>query len=203
MGLLRYIGRRIIFLFFLIIGVSLMVFLISHTVPSDPVVANLSQRNLDNPEMVAVFRAKWGLDKPLHQQYFIYVGNLLRGDLGTSIRTQRPVLKDLKKSFPATIELAIFSMFVAILFGMLFGVISAIKRNSVTDQAVRAVSVIGVSVPSFWFGLMLLLIFYSWLGWAPGPGRLSPSLSAPPSVTGLYVRICPTLQHISRRILKF
>ncbi len=187
MGLLRYIGRRIIFLFFLIIGVSLMVFLISHTVPSDPVVANLSQRNLDNPEMVAVFRAKWGLDKPLHQQYFIYVGNLLRGDLGTSIRTQRPVLKDLKKSFPATIELAIFSMFVAILFGMLFGVISAIKRNSVTDQAVRAVSVIGVSVPSFWFGLMLLLIFYSWLGWAPGPGRLSPSLSAPPSVTGLYV----------------
>lgn len=164
-----------------------MVFLISHTVPSDPVVANLSQRNLDNPEMVAAFRAKWGLDKPLYQQYLVYVGNLLQGDMGISIRTQRPVLNDLKKYFPATVELAVFSMLIAILFGMLFGIISAVKRNSPADQAVRAISVLGVSIPSFWFGLMLLLIFYSWLGWTPGPGRLSPNLSAPSPITRMYV----------------
>lgn len=164
-----------------------MVFLISHTVPSDPVVANLSQRNLDDPVMVAAFRAKWGLDKPLYQQYFMYLGALFQGDMGTSIRTQRPVLDDLKKCYPATIELAVFSMIIAVIFGILFGIVSAIKRNSAVDQLVRAVSVVGVSVPSFWFGLMLLLIFYSWLGWAPGPGRLSPALSAPPDVTGLYI----------------
>ena len=185
--MLLYIGRRIVFLFFLVIGVSLMVFFISHTVPSDPVVANLSQRNLDNPEMVAAFRAKWGLDKPLYQQYFMYLGNLFHGDMGTSIRTQRPVLADLKKCFPATIELAVFSMFIAVVFGLLFGVISAVKRNTFVDQLVRGISVVGVSVPSFWFGLVLLLIFYAGLGWAPGPGRLSPMLSAPPTVTGLYV----------------
>ena len=185
--LLKYIGRRLIFLVILIIGATLMVFLISHTVPSDPVVANLSQRNLDDPEMVAAFRAKWGLDKPLYHQYLVYLGNLAHGDMGMSIRTQRPVLDDLKKCYPATVELALFSMVIAVMFGILFGVISAIKRNSAADQAVRAVSIVGVSVPSFWFGLMLLLIFYSWLGWAPGPGRLSPSLSAPPDVSGLYV----------------
>ena len=163
-----------------------MVFLISHTVPSDPVVANLSQRNLDNPEMVAAFRAKWGLDKPFHQQYLTYLGNLMRGDLGVSIRTQRPVAADLGKSFPATIELALFSMILAVAFGLLFGIVSAIKRNSAVDQAVRAISIVGVSVPSFWFGLMLLMIFYAWIGWAPGPGRLGPMFSAPAAVTGMY-----------------
>ena len=163
-----------------------MVFLISHTVPSDPVVANLSQRNLDNPEMVAAFRAKWGLDRPFYRQYLTYLGNLARGDLGVSIRTQRPVAADLRKSFPATIELALFSMILAVAFGLLFGIVSAIKRNSAVDQTVRALSIVGVSVPSFWFGLMLLMVFYAWIGWAPGPGRLSPMFSAPAAVTGMY-----------------
>jgi peptide/nickel transport system permease protein len=187
MGALIYIGRRIAYIFVMIVGVSLLVFLISHTVPSDPVVANLSQRNMGNPKMVAEFRAKWGLDQPLYRQYLIYLNNLLHGDMGVSIRTQRPVLDDLKKAFPATVELAVFSMLIAIFFGLLFGIISAVKRNSALDQIVRAVSVMGVSVPSFWFGLMMLLIFYAWLGWAPGPGRLSPLLSPPPGVTGSYL----------------
>ena len=187
MNVLLYALRRVVNIFFLIIGVSLVVFLITHTVPSDPVVANLSQRNMSNPKMVADFREKWGLDKPVHVQYFVYLGNLLKGDLGISIRTQRPVMDDLKQSFPATLELAVFAMIIAVIFGMLFGIISAIRRNSLCDHAVRAVSVIGVSVPSFWFGLMMLLVFYAWLGWAPGPGRISPLLSPPPNVTGMYV----------------
>ncbi|SHI28311.1 ABC transporter permease [Desulfosporosinus lacus] len=187
MGLLKYTARRLVFLAFLVIGVSLVVFVISHSVPSDPVLANLSQRNIDNQEMVDSFKAKWGLDKPMYTQYFIYVGNLVKGDMGTSIRTQRPVMDDLKKYFPATIELAIFSIIIAVFFGMLFGIISAIKRNSAIDQIIRGISVVGVSVPSFWLGLMFLLLFYVNLGIAPGPGRISPYLAPPAAVTNLYV----------------
>lgn len=107
----------------LLFGVSLMVFLISHLVPSDPVGANLSATAQNNPEVVAAFKAKWGLDKPLVQQYFIYVGNLLKGDMGNSIRTGRPVLEDLLQYFPATVELSVFAMLIAIVLGILFGVI--------------------------------------------------------------------------------
>jgi peptide/nickel transport system permease protein len=169
------------------IGISLVVFLLSHAVPSDPVVANLSQRNLDNAEMVAEFRAKWGLDQPLHKQYLTYLKNLLRGDLGVSLRTQRPVLDDLLRYFPATIELAVFGMIFAVFFGMIFGIISAIKRNTLTEQILRGVSIFGVSVPSFWLALILLFVFYLSLGIAPGPGRVSSRISPPAHITGFFV----------------
>jgi len=187
LDLSRYVLRRLLFLVFLIIGVSLVVFIISHTVPSDPVLANLSQRNIDNEELVAAFKAKWGLDKPLYMQYLIYLGNLLKGDMGISIRTQRPVLQDLKMYYPATFELSMFSMGIAITLGIISGVISAIRRNTAVDQVIRGISVFGVSVPNFWLGLMCLMLFYVTLGIAPGPGRLSPYLSPPPAVTKLYV----------------
>jgi peptide/nickel transport system permease protein len=169
------------------IGISLVVFLLSHAVPSDPVVANLSQRNLDNAEMVAEFRAKWGLDQPLYKQYLTYLKNLLQGNLGVSIRTQRPVLDDLLRYFPATIELAVFGMVFAVFFGMIFGVISAIKRNTITEQVLRGVSIFGVSVPSFWLALILLFVFYLVLGIAPGPGRVSSRISPPPHTTGFFI----------------
>ncbi len=186
MDMLRYIGRRLIFIFFLMIGISMLVFWIANQVPSDPVVANLSQRNLDNEEMVAAFREKWGLDQPLYRQYLTYVGNLLQGDMGLSIRTQRPVLDDLRQYFPATIELAVTGIIFAVVFGMLFGIISAIKRNKIIDQILRGVSVFGVSVPAFWLALIMLFIFYLNLEIAPGPGRLSPYATAPITVTGFY-----------------
>jgi peptide/nickel transport system permease protein len=175
-----------LFLFFLMIGITLTVFLLSHAVPSDPVVANLSQRNLANEELVAAFRAKWGLDQPLYRQYLTYLGNLLRGDLGQSIRTQRPVFDDLARYFPATVELACFGILFAVVFGMAFGVISAIKRNTLTDHILRGVSVFGVSVPSFWLALIMLFIFYLGLGIAPGPGRISARIAAPPFRTGFF-----------------
>ncbi len=186
MDMLRYIGRRLVFIFFLMIGISMLVFWIANQVPSDPVVANLSQRNLDNEEMVAAFREKWGLDQPLYRQYLTYVGNLLQGDMGLSIRTQRPVLDDLRQYFPATIELAVTGIIFAVIFGMLFGIISAIKRNKIIDQILRGVSVFGVSVPAFWLALIMLFIFYLNLEIAPGPGRLSPYATAPTTVTGFY-----------------
>ncbi|MDR1070461.1 MAG: ABC transporter permease [Gracilibacteraceae bacterium] len=182
----RYILRRLIFLVFLMVGVTIVVFLLSHAVPSDPVVANLSQRNLGNPEMVAAFRAKWGLDQPLYRQYFTYMSNLVQGDLGLSIRTQRPVAADLARYFPATIELAAFGILFATLFGVLFGVISAIRRNTFADHLLRGVSVFGVSVPSFWLALIMLFIFYLGFGVAPGPGRISPRVSPPETWSGLY-----------------
>ena len=187
MGLVKFILRRMLFLGFLIIGVSLIVFVISHTVPSDPVLANLSQRNMDNVEMVTAYKAKWGLDKPLYAQYFIYLGALAKGDLGTSIRTQRPVATDLAQYFPATVELAVFAIILAVIFGIAFGILSAIKRNTATDRLIRAGSVLGASVPSFWLALMVLLLFYVVLGIAPGPGRLGARFPAPHGATGLFV----------------
>jgi len=186
-NLSRYLLRRFVLLIFLILGVSLLVFLISHLVPADPVMAFVSQRNISDPEVVAAFKAKWGLDKPLYQQYLIYLNNLLHGDLGTSIRTHRPVLTDLSEYFPATVELATFATLIAVIFGMVFGVISATMRNSLIDQFLRAVSVLGVSAPSFWVALVFLYVFYFRLGIAAGPGRLSAKIAAPSAITHLYV----------------
>ena len=113
--------------------------------------------------------------------------NILRGDMGVSIRTSRPVMDDLKLYYPATLELAFAGILFAVVFGMIFGVISAIKRNTVTDQLVRSVSVFGVSVPSFWLALLMLNLFYVKLGWFPGPGRLSPNLVPPTVRTNLLL----------------
>ena len=187
MTILRYLLRRLVLLVFLILGVSLLVFLISHLVPADPVVAFISQRNISDPEIVAAFKAKWGLDLPLYQQYLIYLKNLLHGDLGISIRTHRPVLADLGEYFPATIELAVFATIVAVIFGLAFGIISATMRNSFVDQFLRAISVLGVSAPSFWVALVFLYLFYFRLGIAAGPGRLSARVAAPQAITHLYV----------------
>jgi len=120
-------------------------------------------------------------------QYFYYIRNLLSFDLGTSIRTNTPILQELGRCYPATIELALFSIVIASVFGILFGIISAVKPNSIIDQIVRAISVTGVSIPSFWFALLVMYFLYYKLGWFPGPGRLSVMFSAPEHVTGLYV----------------
>ena len=187
MDTLKFIIKRIFYLLILLLGVATIVFVLTRLVPTDPVAANLSQRNLNNEEMVNAFRAKWGLDKPVWQQYLIYLKGLLQLDFGTSIRTGKPVLFELKRCFPATLELSIFAIIFASVVGILFGVISALKRNSVIDQIVRGVSVAGVSVPTFWLALLLLYLFYYKLGIAPGTGRISSYFKPPETVTGLYV----------------
>ncbi len=184
---LKFIGKRLIYLVVMLLGVATLVFILTKMIPGDPTVANLSQRALNDPEIVAAFRAKYGLDKPIIVQYFMYIGNLLHLDLGTSIRTNNAVLAELMRCYPATIELAVFAIIIAAVFGILFGVISAVKRNSIIDQVVRALSVTGVSLPSFWFALLVLYFFYYKLKIMPGPGRLANAFSAPANVTGLYV----------------
>ena len=187
MDTMKFICKRLLYLLVMLFGVATLVFILTKCIPGDPVTANLSQRALNDPEVVAAYRAKYGLDKPYIVQYFLYIRNLLQFDLGTSIRTNNPVLSELGRCFPATIELALFSIIIAAFFGILFGVISAIKRNSVIDQIVRAISVTGVSIPSFWFALLVLFFLYYKLGIFPGPGRMSIMFSAPARVTGLYV----------------
>ncbi len=184
---LKFIGKRLVYLVIMLFGVATLVFILTKLVPGNPVTANLSQRALSDPDIVAAYEAKYGLDQPIIVQYFLYIKNLLHLDLGTSIRTNNPVLSELARCYPATIELALFAIILAAIFGILFGIISAMKRNSIADQAVRAISVTGVSVPSFWFALLVLYFFYYKLGIFPGPGRLSSGFAAPETVTGLYV----------------
>lgn len=184
---LKFIGKRLIYLFIMLLGVATLVFILTKMIPGDPVTANLSQRALSDPEIVAAYKAKHGLDQPIYVQYVLYIKNLFHLDLGTSIRTNTAVLDELARCYPATIELALFAIVVAAIFGILFGIISAIRRNSVIDQAVRAISVTGVSIPSFWFALLVLFVFYYKLNILPGPGRLSTMFSAPETVTGMYV----------------
>jgi peptide/nickel transport system permease protein len=137
---------------------------------------------------VATFRAQWGLDKPLWQQYVIYIANLVRGDMGTSIRTHRAVVDDLRQFLPASAELALGATLYGIIVGIPFGVISAIKQDKLIDHVVRVISLIGVSAPVFWLALMGLYVFYFRLGVLPGPGRLPAGmvLDISESITGFY-----------------
>ncbi|MBR5229166.1 MAG: ABC transporter permease [Firmicutes bacterium] len=187
MDTLKFVAKRLLYLIVMLLGVATLVFFITKALPGDGTAANLSQRALSDPEVVAAYKAKHGLDKPIIVQYFLYIKHLLCLDLGTSIRTNTPILGELARCFPATIELACFAIVIATVFGILFGIISAIRRNSIADQAVRAISVTGVSIPSFWLALLVLFIFYYKLGIFPGPGRLSVIFSPPPTITGMYV----------------
>jgi len=182
----RFIIRRLLLLIPLLIGVTLVAFVISRWVPSDPVNAALGQNAVGDEELVAAFRKKWGLDKPPYIQYITYVTKLVQGDMGISIATHRPVIDDLGRYLPATIELGTVAMIMAVLVGVPFGIISAIRRNSFLDQVSRVISLIGVSAPVFWLALVGLYIFYGELGWLPGPGRLAIGVDPPPSVTNLY-----------------
>ena len=152
----KFIGKRLIYLVIMLFGVATLVFILTKLIPGDPVTANLSQRALNDPQIIAAYKAKHGLDQPVIVQYVLYLKNLLQFDLGTSIRTNNPVLSELARCYPATIELALLSIILATVFGILFGIISAVKPNSIIDQIVRAISVTGVSIPSFWFALLVL-----------------------------------------------
>ena len=119
---LKFIGKRLVYLVVMLFGVATLVFILTKMIPGDPTVANLSQRALNDPEIVAAYRAKYGLDQPLPVQYILYMKNLLQFDLGTSMRTNKPVLSELARCYPATIELALFAIVIAAILGVLFGI---------------------------------------------------------------------------------
>lgn len=186
MPLQLYILRRIIFVIPVLLGITLMSFLIANAVPADPINANLSQRAMSDPAIVAAFRAEWGLDKPLPEQYVTYLTNLLQGNLGRSIKTRQSVADDIGRYMPATIELATFGAVIGVALGITTGMVSAVWRNTWWDAAARTLSLIGVSVPVFVLALLGLYVLHVNLRLTAGPGRLDFTMIPPPAVTGFY-----------------
>jgi peptide/nickel transport system permease protein len=182
--------RRLLGLLAVIFGVLVLTFAISHLIPTD--VARLVAGNQASDEMVAALRERMGLDHPWWLQFANYLSQLAQGDLGVSIRTQQPVLDELLALFPATVELAASSMLLTLFVALPLGLWSAVKRGSVLDQIVRTLSLIGISVPTFWAGLLFIQLFYGWLGWLPSGGRLDPTFAgALPIRTGLLLVDAP------------
>lgn len=149
-------------------GVTLITFLLTHVALGDPARAMMGQRA--DPEMVARIRAEYGLDKPLWSRYPLYMGKLLVGDLGYSYRQGRPVSHVVAERLPATVRLAIAAMMVAVILGIAAGTIAAMRHNTMWDLLMMTISLLGISVPVFWLGMMLILFFAVWLGWLPISG---------------------------------
>lgn len=181
----KFVLRNILHLFFVFLGVSIITFTISHLIPGDP--ARMLVGPHASQEVLEATRAQLGLDQPVLVQYQQYMTDLVKGDLGTSIRTQRPVSAELLKSFPATLELTLAAMFFAVFFGIILGVVAAVNRNKWIDHVSRVISLIGVSTPLFWSGVISLIVFYKIIPIFPASGRLDTFMSPPPDVTGLYV----------------
>ena len=166
----RYTITRFLTIVPVLVGISLIVFSFIHLIPGDPAVTMLGERA--TPQRVAEVRAQLGLDRPLSTQYLIYIGKILRGDFGASILRGDPVLRDLVRRFPATVELALSAILIAILIGVPMGIIAAVWRNSLFDALSRLVALTGVSMPIFWLGLMLAWFFGVMLRWLPTGFRL-------------------------------
>ncbi len=184
--LFRYVLRRLILAIPMMLGISLVLFLIYNIVQVDPLVMIVGERALDKPEIVDAAIRKWGLDRPIWEQYITYVLNMLRGDFGDSFLTKRPVVDDLVAFLPATAELALSSLAFATLMGIPLGILAGVKHRSRIDKSLWFVSLLNASLPPFWTGLIFLTIFYFYLGVAPGPGRLDPRMTAPERITGLF-----------------
>lgn len=179
-----YIVKRLLWSVPTLFGVSLLVFLMVHLSPGDPAITLLGDHA--NKESVEKLREEMGLNKPLYEQYFIFVSKAVKGDFGNSMKTKQPVLDEFKERFPATVELATVAMILAIILGVGAGIISAIKRYSVFDYSAMFVALAGVSMPVFWLGLVMIYFFSVKLGWLPVSGRLGYEFYVD-DVTGFYL----------------
>lgn len=187
MNIYTFTVRRLLLLIPVLVGITLVAFVVSHAVPADPVISNLGQRAQDDPSIVGRYRHQWGLDQPLPIQYGIYVRNLLHGDLGVSITSRQPVTTDLRQYFPATLELSTAATLFSLIIGIPLGVLAAVRRNRPADHISRVISLIGISTPVFWLGLLALILFYYHLGWFPGSGQIDVGIQTPHTITGMLV----------------
>lgn len=185
MSIMNTIRRRLAFLLLVVFGVSLVTFVISHMIPGNP--AELIAGDKAPKELVEKISREMGLDRPIMEQYFTYIANLAKGDLGTSIRTQRPVLNDIVVFFPATLELAFAALSISVVFGIPLGIVSALRKDRIIDHIGHAVSVTGISTPAFWLGLLFIYVFYGKLGLFPASGRIDSAIAPPQHITGLYL----------------
>jgi peptide/nickel transport system permease protein len=178
-----YILRRLTLVIPTLIGVSILTFALSRVVPGDP--ARLAAGAQATPEMYAQIRQEFGLDDPLPVQYWNYITGIVQGDWGRSILSRRPVIDDLRVYWPATFELVVVAMTIAVIIGVPLGVLAAMRADRPTDQISRLVALLGVSLPAFWLAILFQLFFALRLGWFPVSGRLSGD--APSTITGLYL----------------
>jgi peptide/nickel transport system permease protein len=186
-GVGRYILARLALTVPMLLILLTVVFLILRVIPGDPCLAMLGGRNV-GPEQIESCRKGLGVDRPLHVQYLAYLGSIVRGDLGQSIRTGLPVSVELLERFPATFELAIAGMVIATLVGMATGIYAATHSDRPADHAIRLFNIASFAMPIFWIGLMLLIVFAVRLRWLPVGGRLDPVAGAVfEPVTRLYL----------------
>ena len=172
--MLRFILMRFGHLVPTFVGVTLVAFGFIRLIPGDPIEVMVGERGIP-PERHKQLLEQLGFDRPLWEQYLFYLGDLLQGDLGNSIVTKRPVLEEFLTLFPATVELSFCAMLLAILLGLPFGILAGVKRGSALDHGVMTVSLTGFSMPIFWWGLLLIMVFSGrdMLGWTPVSGRIS------------------------------
>jgi peptide/nickel transport system permease protein len=168
--LARAIGRFAAVVVLTLLGLLAVTFFIGRVIPVDPVLAIVGDRAPEH--VIERTREELGLNKPLWTQFAIYVRKAVTGDFGTSVLSSNPVMEDIKRVFPATLELATLGTLIGAVVGIPLGVFAAVRRGSLADQVVRIVGLVGYSVPIFWLGLMALVLFYARLGWVAGPGRI-------------------------------
>lgn len=183
--MLTFAFRKLLTLIGTMIGIAALTFLITNVAPGDP--ARLVAGPNATEDMVATIRTEYGLDKSLPEQFVVYMGDLARGDLGTSIVTTRPVLEEVMRYAPATLELVFVAMFLGIIVGVPLGMLSAVYKDGPLDHVTRIFSISGVAIPAFWCGILLQLLFAVDLGWLPVSGRLPLVTRPPEAYTGLLL----------------
>jgi peptide/nickel transport system permease protein len=166
----RSVGSFLVVIVLTYLGLLAVTFFIGRVMPIDPVLAIVGDRA--SGELVARVREEMGFNKPLWEQFYIYIGKALQGDFGTSVLTSNPVMQDIRRAFPATLELATLGILIGVVCGVPMGVWAAVRQGRWVDQLVRVLGLVGYSVPIFWLGLMGLVLFYAKLDWVGGPGRL-------------------------------
>ena len=196
--MLTYLLRRILIAVPTLLGVVLLVFLMVRLAPGDPAI--LLAGEFATPETLEAIRTRYGLDRPLPEQFALYLGALLQGDLGESARSRRPVLEELKTYFPNTVVLATAAILVALATGIPLGILAALRQGSWLDLGVMVLALLGVSMPVFWFGLLAILIFSVELGWFPVAGKGTLAHLVLPAVT-LGVNATALLARMTRGTL--
>ena len=176
--------RRLVALVPLLLGITIVLFFLTHLLPADPVRIALGADA--SVEQVQAYRDELRLDDPVWRQYLTYLGRLVRGDFGTSIISRRPVVDDLQAYLPATLELAVTSLIISTVVAIPLGVVAAVHRGRLADRVAQVLSLFAVSMPVFWFGVLLQIVFYARFGWLPASDRLGSGFTPPPTITGMY-----------------
>lgn len=182
--MVKYIIKRLLMLIPVLIGVSLIVFVLLRVAAPDPAPVVLGQHASD--EAIKEWRDANGLNDNIVKQYADFITGAVQGDFGESYYTKTPVIDEIGSRFPATIEIAVFAIIVASVFGILIGVIAAVKKNSIIDNASMVLSLVGVSIPIFWLGILLIILFTKILGWLPASGRIDVTFTVN-DVTGFFL----------------